>query len=448
MSFPFYDRQNESAWLNDNLEQVLRDCSRMLVITGRRRIGKTALVNHVFEGGRVPYLFLYVNKGMSPEGNVRAFWEENAEALGLQSLDIGSKSFSSLFKFLFDRAETQPMILMVDEFQNLETLEPSFFGELQKYWDRLHKKTKMLLILTGSVATAMREITENKNAPLYGRKDGQLVLQAFTTTTVKAILRDFNPDYKPEDLLTLYMITGGVPKYLEELMQSGKTNADAMLRAVMTPSSFFITEGETLLRTEFKDDYAVYFETLSKIAAGKTRRSEILSSFENRNVESQLYKLENYWRIVRREEPIGGAVSNRGHRFVLDDAFLLFWFRYVYPYYALIEQGNVRRLLERVNETLPDFIGRHVLESYFKKQLWESGDYSEVGSWWDRKGENEIDIVAVNPFDKEILFVEVKRNRSKYNEEKLRARALLFLSLNTKYQKFSMRLASRSVEDL
>lgn len=448
MSFPFYDRQEESAWLEDNLEQVLNDCSRMLVITGRRRIGKTSLVNHVFENGRVPYLFLFVNKGLSAEGNVRAFLEENAGMLGLKGLDAAFSTFASLFKYLLGKTETQPMVLMIDEFQNLETLEPSFFGELQKLWDRLRKKTKMLLILTGSVATAMREITENVNAPLYGRKDGQLVLRPFSTTTVKTILHDYNPDYRAEDLLTLHMITGGVAKYIEMLMQSGKTDADAMLRVVLAPASFFITEGETLLHTEFKDDYALYFETLSKIAAGKTKRSEILSSFGSQNVESQLYKLENHWRIIRREEPVGGAVNNRGHRLVLTDPFLLFWFRYINPHYALIEQGNVRRLLEHVNATLPDFMGRHVLESYFKQQLWETGDFSEVGSWWDRKGENEIDIVAVNPFDKEIFFAEVKRNRNKYDEEKLRTRADLFLSNHAEYRKFTTKLACRSMEDL
>lgn len=225
MSFPFYDRQEESAWLEDSLEQVLNDCSRMLVITGRRRIGKTSLVNHVFENGRVPYLFLFVNKGLSAEGNVRAFLEENAGMLGLKGLDAAFSTFASLFKYLLGKTETQPMVLMIDEFQNLETLEPSFFGELQKLWDRLRKKTKMLLILTGSVATAMREITENVNAPLYGRKDGQLVLRPFSTTTVKTILHDYNPDYRAEDLLTLHMITGGVAKYIEMLMQSGKTDA-------------------------------------------------------------------------------------------------------------------------------------------------------------------------------------------------------------------------------
>ncbi len=192
------------------------------------------------------------------------------------------------------RAETEPMVLVIEEFQNLESLEPSFFGQLQKYWDRSRKKTKMLLILTGSAASAMREITENINAPLYGRKDGQLQLQPFSTATVKKILGDFNAEHQPEDLLALHMLTGGVAKYIEQLMQSGKTDAALMLRAVLTPASYFITEGEALLRTEFKDDYAVYFEIISKIAAGKTKRSEILSSFSGVNVESQLYKLEKY----------------------------------------------------------------------------------------------------------------------------------------------------------
>ena len=89
-----------------------------------------------------------------------------------------------------------------------------------------------------------------------------------------------------------------------------------------------------------------------------------------------------------------------------------------------------------------------VMENYFNKQLLYSGNFNEVGSWWDRKGENEIDIVAVNPFDKEILFVEVKRNRSKYDEDTLRSRALLFLSLHREYQKFAVKLECRSLEDL
>lgn len=433
MSFPFYDRIEESEWLRDSLKQVLNDCSRMLVITGRRRVGKTALVNHVFEDGRVPYLFLFVNKEMPTQGNLQAFWKDNAEALNLKNLTIQTQSFSELFQFLFERAESQPMVLMIDEFQNLETLEPSFFGELQKYWDRRRKKQDAPDSHRIGCHRHARDYGEHQCAALRTERrtvDSSTLLHRHG----QKILSDFNPDYTPEDLLTLHMIAGGVPKYIEEMMQSGRTDSASMLRAALTPSSYFVTEGETLLRTEFKDDYALYFQILSNIASGKSKRSEILSSFEKNNVESQLYKLENYWRIIRREEPVGGAATNRGHRFVLADPFLLFWFRYIYPNRSLIEFGKTRRLLERVDQTLPDFVGRHVLESYFKKQLWESGNFNEVGSWWDRRGENEIDIVAVNPFDKEILFVEVKRNRSKYDEDKLRSRALLFLSLHREYQ--------------
>ena len=253
MSFPFYDRVDESEWLKESLQQVINDCSRMLVITGRRRIGKTALVNHVFDKGSIPYIFLYVNKEMSPQGNLRAFWEDNAESLGLKNLDLGAKSFAALFKFLFERSETQPMVLVIDEFQNLETLEPSFFGELQKYWDRRRKKTRMLLVLTGSVATAMREITENINAPLYGRKDGQLMLQPFSTTTVKQILSDFNADYRPDDLLTLHMIAGGVAEFNTssgEYQLNQASNTTAIKLAEMFSSTLSFNQAGTIGATQ------------------------------------------------------------------------------------------------------------------------------------------------------------------------------------------------------
>lgn len=448
MAFRFYDRERETQWLGDAWRQVQEDCSRMLELTGRRRVGKTSLVNHLFEGKSAPYVFFYVNKDMTRQGNLEVFWEDNAKALGQENVPVKFDSVAAMFGYLLDQSEKMPMVVMIDEFQNLESVEPAFFGELQKLWDKRRKSTKMLLVLTGSVATAMREVVEEVNAPLYGRKNGQWMLQPFTTTTIKEILSDYRRNWRAQDLLTLYMLTGGVAKYIEELMEGGRTDSDAMLEYAMNPGSFFMTEGEVLLRTEFKSDYAVYFEILSKIAAGKTRRSEIVSAFDGVDIGSQLRKLEDVYRLIVRHEPIGGAQNNRGFRYEISDAFLQFWFQYIYPNRSLIERGDKARLMNRARRLLSDDLEHRVLPNFFRQVLFESGNYSEAGSWWDRKGQNEIDIVAVNPFAKEILFAEVKLDRNQYDEAESKKKAYLFLASQTKYQAYAPRFECLSLDDI
>ncbi len=260
---------------------------------------------------------------------------------------------------------------MMDEFQNFETVDAGFFGTLQMLWDKYRKSSKMLLILTGSAVTAMREITGNVNAPLYGRHNGQLMLRPFTTGVLKTILTDHNPRCEAKDLLMLWMSTGGVAKYAESLMESGKTTEEGMLRYALSADSFFIAEGETWLKTEFKSDYAVYYSILSKIAAGKTKRSEILSSFGALDVSIQFRKLTDYFRLVEKECPWGGAQTNRSCRYVLADAFLQFWFLCINPYSTMIERGRNDRLFEYIRSILPDYVGRHVLESWFEGSLKE-----------------------------------------------------------------------------
>lgn len=445
--FPFYDRTDELAQLREFLNQVRTDCSRMVVLTGRRRIGKSTLANRAFSDCGLPYVFLFVSAEKTERGNIDSFCRDNADILGIADLPVSFENFASFFEFLLKRSARDPMICVIDEFQNLERVAPAFLSDLQKLWDKYRKQTKMLLLLTGSVASAMKQIIDNPAAPLFGRKNGDIKLRAFSTAVVRQVLNDFAPKALPEDLLTLYCLTGGVPKYLEVLMECGAITQEKMICEVVKPSSFFITEADVLFRSEFKSDYAVYFEILEKIASGKTKRQELVSAMAPKEISGQLLRLETFYNIIEKVRPVE-STKESDYRFRIGDDYIRFWFRFIYPHLGLIQQGVTHRLQANILESLPDFTGRHVLENWFKQQLWETGLYSVVGSWWDRKGENEIDIVAINTFDKEIVFVEVKRDPDKINLPALQQKAYAFMAQSKRFGKFKMRVQGRSLKDL
>ena len=124
---------------------------------------------------------------------------------------VNFATFAELMEFLLQRSISTPLVLVIDEFQNCASVAPSFMGDLQRLWDKWRKHSRMLLVLTGSAASAMREITEGTNAPLFGRASAKLILQPFSTDVIKQILTDYHADWRPEELLTLYTLAGGVP---------------------------------------------------------------------------------------------------------------------------------------------------------------------------------------------------------------------------------------------
>lgn len=448
MKLPLIDRDEASAGLFENFARVKKEGSRAFLLTGRRGTGKTSLVTRTFGAGPVPFVYLYVNPLMTREGNLRTFWRENDETLGLKGFQANQPSFAELVRFVLERSASEPMVLVVDECQHLGTLEPDFFAEWEKTWETLQRKTKTLLVFIGSDGTALRSLLANPDAKRFFEKIERRELPSFRATTVKRLLREQRPDCLSEDWLTLFFLTGGVPHYVKAMLEAGATDAAAMLHFALQPDGLLMREGERILREEFRDDCAVYLETLARIASGVTRRSDLLASFKERNVESQLYKLEHHFRLIRREEPLGGVANNRGYRFALTDPFLVFWFQCIHLNRALLEKGDEERLREKVVAELPDILYGATLRCAWMDALRESGEHAEVGSWWDRRGENEIDVVAVNPTKKEILFGELRREPSSGDDGRLRSRAYGFLAQNPKYAGYEPRFACLTSEEL
>ena len=436
----FYNREKEKEILYEVLRQS-KDEARMTVLMGRRRIGKTELSQKC---GDESILYFFVGK-KAEALLCQDYVREIREKLDTPVLGIPS-SFSEVFRFVLQLSEKRPFTLVIDEFQNFLKINPSIFSDIQRDWD-LHKRTSHLnLIISGSVFTLMTKIFEDKEEPLFGRADEKIVLEPFSTNVLKQILSDFNPNYTPEDLLALYSITGGVPWYVTLLLDKGKNNRNKMLAALTEENSPFINEGRNILIEEFGAGYVTYFSILTCIASGMKTRSEIENELHNDNIGSYLIKLEDYYKVISKSLPIYAKENSKKVRYQLNDCFLIFWFRFFYKYQALVENKALKALGEIIQRDYSSVSG-FMMERYFIRKFQEEGRYI-IGKWWDRKGENEIDIIVADPITKEAWMYELKKQDYRYKENEFREKVDKVLEQVPELRKMKIHLGSLSLDDM
>ncbi len=436
----FYDRESEQQTLRDVLQQSRRE-ARMTVLMGRRRIGKTELS---LRCGDDTVLYFFVGKKAEPllcQDYVREIREKlHVPVLGTPA------SFSEVFRFVLQLSESSPFTLVIDEFQNFLKVNPAIFSDIQRDWD-LHKgKSRLNLVISGSVFTLMKKIFEDYEEPLFGRANESMTLQPFTTDVLKRILADFNPSYTPEDLLTLYSITGGVPWYVSLMLDRGKTRRDDMLGVLTEENSPFINEGKNILIEEFGTDYVTYFSILACIASGLKTRGEIENELGNHNIGPYMVKLEDYYKVITKSLPIYAKENSKKVRYTLNDCFLTFWFRFFYKYQALVENKALKALDGIIRRDYSSVSG-FMMERYFLTKFQEQGRYI-VGKWWDRRGDNEIDLIVVDPVAKEAWIYELKKQGYRYNEKEFREKVENMLSQTPELRKLTIHLGLLSLEDM
>ena len=333
--------------------------------------------------------------------------------------------------------------LIIDEFQEFDNVNHSIFSDIQDLWDRYKEQAKINFIVCGSIYSMMKKIFENNKEPLFGRLTSKIVLSPFPTGTLKEILTDYNPDYTSEDLLGLYLITGGVAKYVTLLMEAGAVTRDKMLDVVISPDSPFLDEGHDLLVAEFGKEYGVYFSILQLIASGKTTQSEIDSIIE-KSTGAYLVNLEKEYSLIKKKRPMFSKPESRKVRWVVNDNYMLFWFRFIYPNQSMLELKKFQLLKEYILDNYEQFSGL-ILERYFQEKMSETEDITDIGNYWDKKGENEIDIIALNHLRKTAIVAEVKRNPQKIDLNALSRKAEVL----TKYLgKYKVGLCGFSLEDM
>jgi AAA+ ATPase superfamily predicted ATPase len=280
----------------------------------------------------------------------------------------------------------------------------------------------MNLIVSGSVYSLMQKIFQNNKEPLFGRADNIIKLSVFDLTTLKEIMRDYNPNYANDDLLALYTFTGGVPKYVELFCDNITLSIDEMISFMVRENSPFTDEGKNLLIEEFGKNYATYFSILSAISGGINTQPEIEAALGDKSIGGQIKRLIEDYNIIVRQRPILAKEGSQSVRYEIQDNFIRFWFNYFDRHRSLIEIKNFVGLQAIIKSDYPTYSGV-MLERYFKQQFAESFQYRAIGSWWEPKGnQNEIDVVALKLEKNQAVAAEVKRQKKNFKPELLAAK--------------------------
>ncbi len=427
----FYDRTNELEALTQ-IETQSKKTACFTVLTGRRRIGKTQLLKHFINGKKSAYLFT----SRSAEKSLCEQWQKTLEeSIGLKIFGKVDK-LSALFEQIMTYSQTIHFTLVIDKFQDIEYISKSFFSQMQNIWDSQKSSSRINLIVCGSIYSLMTKIFKDEKEPLFGRATHNIHLKSFTPSVVKTILQDFNPKYKTEDLLCLYMLSGGVAKYIFLLMNAGATTKAKMISSVCNMASPFLVDGRDILISEIGKDYGIYFSILQAISRGLTSQSEIDSVIQ-KNTGAYLQNLQKVFGITDQIRPLLSKSESRNARWQIVDEYMLFYFRFIYSHQDLIELGNYDMLKEFILRDYETFTGK-TLERYFTAKLKEEGNITKIGGWWDRKSMNEIDIIAINDLDKSCTIYEVKRQAKNINLSKVQSKADTFMqNLNGYTQKVS-----------
>jgi len=427
----FYNREAQLNKLRDISKHIADSKGRLSVVVGRRRVGKTRLLNEAFSDGtkelanKNNYLYLFISRKSEAVlvDEFATIIKDKFEAKFFQP-----NSLKDIFEYLFHYATTQSLTLVVDEFQDIEKVDSSLFSDLQNLWDSYKNTTMMHFVCCGSLYSLMTKIFKGDKQPLLNRDDNFFKIPPLSPTFIKQVMVDQNR-YSAENMLLWWCLSGGIPKYLEWLSNTGEnalvdvgsdassTEVKLVFDELISSSSPLIKEGVHRLVEDFGSEHRTYFDVLGAIANGYTARSRI-ENYLNIGIGTILQNLESDFDIIAKMRPITSKENSRDVRYKIVDPFLRFWFKFIYSNRSAVEMENFDYIKKLLNRDFDTFSGIE-LEALCEAILIESKQFNRIGSYWDNKGENEIDIVAINDFDKKILIVEVKRQFKRYSHNKL-----------------------------
>ena len=439
---PFYDRETELGTLRE-LQRRAGRRSQFTLLLGRRRMGKTTLVREFLR--ELPRsLYFFVTRKRSED--LRA---EFGEILAAQqpALRGARLTWDGLLRACFEAARETPLAVVFDEFQNFRYVDPSVFSILQKQWDTLHETTRIHLIAVGSLVSLMERIFTGAKEPLARRATAQLSVHPFPPRVVETLLRRAGRAGLRE-LVRHWTIFGGCPKYyaLAEGADLLGGDAFALIDAlILGPDAVLRDEGRALVVEEFGREHTTAFALLRALASGRAQLAEIAQAtgMPATALPKELRRLEAEYRLIARESPVRDEKGRLG-RYRLQDPFLRFWFRYIYPFQSQLEAGRRDRVLSLIRRDLPTLEG-WTFEALIRERLAQGDpsldppmDAEVVGRWWNRRG-TEIDVVALADRQRTAFFAECRLSANKVD------RALLH-GLRTKVEEIPWRKELRTVQ--
>ncbi|QEN04570.1 AAA family ATPase [Thiospirochaeta perfilievii] len=433
----FYAREKELQFLEKQYT-TLGSSSKMTVLTGRRRIGKTSLATKFANNKKSLYLFI---SKKSEKLLCKEFVATIQDKLDYPVIGEIS-NFKDIFKLLLEIAKKEEIVIIIDEFQEFYNINPSVYSDLQNLWDSYKFESKMQVIFIGSIYSLMHKIFQNSKEPLFGRADMVVYLKPFSPKTIKQILLD-NNSFTTENLFIIFLITGGIPRYIEILVNDKKWSEKLIIDYYISEDSPFINEGKTILIEEFGKEYGTYFSILELMSEGRTSRSEIESILE-KNIGGYLEKLEIDYDLINKNKPVGAKPTGKVQKYHIKDNFLKFWFRFIQINRTAIENYNFEYIKKYYEKYIQVYKGP-LLEKMYQEIFKEKSEFNIIGNYWERGNLNEIDLVAVNDLDKKIIIGEIKMNLDKAKMNDLKNKSVKLLK---KYKDYSVEYLLLGMQNL
>ena len=391
-----------------------------IVIYGRRRVGKTALINEFCKGK--PTIFF---------SSLNTTGKENLEALSkaimtFERPDMESvpefRSYDAALDELTALSREKRMVFVIDEYPYLAKAKPAITAMLQHIIDHKWTESKMYLILCGSSMSFMESQVLGKESPLYGRRTAQFKIAPldYKETAV------FHPNLSDEDNSLIYGITGGVPHYINKLGVRDSVD-EALLDNLFDRSSYLYEEPANLLKQELREP-AIYNAIIKAIAEGASRLNDITMKVgEYNSVVSKYLKTLIDLGIAKKETPITEKPGKKTI-YLLADNFFRFWYRFVPVNVSAIDSDRIAKTYPHaVKQYLPDYMGL-IFEKMCQDYLLYYADQlpielSEIGQWWGtdskKKKQIQIDIVGTPVEGKEYIIGSCKYRNEKIGVDEL-----------------------------
>ena len=407
----FVNRREELGFLERKYNSGKAE---LIIIYGRRRIGKTEILRKFLENKDGIY---FLGRLEAPRESIRRF---NITLLDFFKDTMLAKnmlrSWDEILDYIAQKSEEKRLVVVFDEFPFLIEKFPEITSVLQDKWDSKLKYTKLMLILCGSSIGMMEKHTLSCQSPLYGRRTGQWTVDKLKIKHLK----EFFPHYTIENLIIVYSCIDTIPGYLVKF-DPEKSVWGNIKEKILTKGEFLYEEVEILLREEFRDP-SNYMTILSAIASGANRFNEIhnLTKLDKSLLSKYLYILEKL-NIIEKEFPVifptKKIMRRKGFLYTLKDNFFNFWLNFIYPNKQELERWNADETLEKIKRTINTYLGK-TFEQFIKEFLIETKlfSFTKIGKWWHK--DNEIDIVGLNEKTKEILLCECKW-KEKVNAKKV-----------------------------
>ena len=401
----FVDRTGEL----DYLKKLYKEKNaRLLIVYGRRRIGKTELLKQFSKDKK----HLFFSSDLSSEQEqLRQFTEKIYQVTGESFLQTQPfSSWEALLRYIFDHLLDKISLIIIDEFPYLCISNDALPSVLQKIWDEKAKESSIFLVLCGSYMSFMEKRVLGSKSPLFGRRTGQIALLSLGFEP----LDDFFPRYSRENRVYAYAILGGTPAYLQRFSDK-KTIEQNVKDEILSKNAFLYSEPRFLLMEELREP-SIYFSILKAIAFGKTRLNEIVqeTGIDNRHKVNKYLTVLRELHIIRREVPVTEDKPHKSRKgiYILDDPFFRFWFRYIFPNMSYLEEGDTDYVWEKkIKPDFNSFVG-FVFEDICIQKLKSLNKINKlpfkaesIGRWWS--GKDEIDIVAYDG-EGSFMFCECK----------------------------------------